>query len=109
MRAGDLRTRALLQARVERDDEMGGKAVSYATLGALWCSVVTEGRDARELYEARKLNPKLTHLVQARYRPGVTPKMRLIVAQRVLDIVGVVDRDGRHAEMHLLCEEVVRA
>jgi len=49
-----------------------------------------------------------THLVTIPYRTGLTTKSRFVIDGRTLNVLGIYDADERHAELVLVCAEVVK-
>ncbi len=47
----------------------------------------------------------VTHAIEMRYLPGVTPRMRILFGSRVFSIVSVLDKMERNRELKLLCME----
>lgn len=108
IRAGDLRQRATLQRRVETEvpGDPGNLTTVFQTVAVIWCNDVSStGKTGRELLEAKKLNSKLSHAIQIRYRDDIDASMRLIVGNAVLIITSFTDPDTRRRELILLCEQ----
>lgn len=75
------------------------------------CNVVTVSGD--ETYRGRQLEAHLTHVVEMRFRSGITPMMRLVVAGgiyngAVLNIQSVrpVRKPGKMPLLELYCREL---
>lgn len=105
IRAGTLRTRLVLEEEVRTDDGQGGAALSFRPLCHVWADL--RSANTRAGMEAKKLNPKLTHLVRLRYRPGITPDMRFVLGTRAFRIDSVVDPDDTRTVLEAWCEELV--
>jgi SPP1 family predicted phage head-tail adaptor len=58
-----------------------------------------------ERVEADVLTGRLTHAVWLRYRNGVTPAMRFLFGDRILEIRAVIEVDGRRRRLKCLCLE----
>lgn len=67
------------------------------------CSV--QELSGRELEFAARKVANVTHKVVMRYRPGVTPRMRIAWDSRTLNIEAVTDTEGLQRELNLLCVE----
>ncbi len=104
--ANDLIHRARLQVRNEVDDGLGGRAISYVDIGSIWCRVMMNGGQA--FWEAKKINPKLTHFIIMRYRPGLTPRNRIVWSGRAFAFDSVDDPDGRRIELHAMATEILQ-
>jgi SPP1 family predicted phage head-tail adaptor len=114
IRAGRLSLRATVQRRVTTPSGRynvpdGGEDVVYETADAVWLEdISTLGKAGRELVEAKKLQPHLTHVFRARYRAGLfAADRRLVIGDRVFDIAAVTDPDSSRQELHLQCAEMV--
>jgi SPP1 family predicted phage head-tail adaptor len=105
--AGKLDKQVVIQANVRTDDGGGGANINYVDTGTAWASI--EPGSGREFFEAKQLNPELSHVVKIRYRASVTPNHRLrYVSQsvdRVFAIHSVSDPLERHEQLVLLCSE----
>lgn len=107
IRAGELRHRVRLQRGDRTDDGAGGATVRWVDVCWLHARVTTTL--TRTLMEAKKLNPRLTHTVQLRYRPGIDrPDYRLVYGTQVLMIDSIADPTGERIELVALCEELVQ-
>jgi SPP1 family predicted phage head-tail adaptor len=107
IRSGGLRTRALLQRRVETRNDSGGHVATDANVDTLWCrDTSTNGAGARQLREAQKLTTTLTHAIQFRYDARIAPTMRLVIGSQVLKIMAVIDPERMRREVLALCEEL---
>jgi len=104
--AGALRHRVRLQRQQLADDLAGGDDASFVDVATLWAKVTTTG--GREFWEAKKLNPELTHQVEVRYTADVAPGMRFRLGDRVLRIVAAQDPEERRVRLLCLCTELVQ-
>ena len=107
IRAGDLRNRGVIQQSPGTRDAHGGLDVTVAdnVVATVWCAV--EPLQGRELYDAQRRFAETTTRIRIRYRPGVTPEMRMVVNSVTYDIRGVIDVTNRHRQLHLMCRELV--
>lgn len=113
MQAGRLRDRVRLEVLTEGRDAVGGLTEVWALVATLWAEV----RDLRaeERYQAAQLESRATTRVRVRRYPSLSPnvKHRLVWVRpdpwpdRIYDIQGVIDPDGRKTELHIMCEEIV--
>lgn len=107
IRAGDLRHRVRLQRAERTDDGLGGARVRWVDV--CWLHARVSTTLTRTLMEAKKLNPRLTHTVQLRYRAGIArPDYRFVYGTAVLMIDGIADPTGERVELVALCEELVQ-
>lgn len=103
--AGKLRHRGTLQQRVAATpgDSASGEALdSWVDVAAVWMSV--EPIRGRELFAAEQVQSPVDVRIRMRYRPGVTPQMRVVLNAVNYNIVSVIDPEERHAELELMCE-----
>lgn len=101
MPIGALRQRVTLQQVVRTADGGGGVAETWNIIAELWAAVRPVSGDER--IAADGLSGQLTHEVWVRHRTGVTPAMRFLFGSRILDILAVVDVEGRR--LKCLCRE----
>lgn len=57
--------------------------------------------------KGQAVDADVTHIVRMRYRTGLSPAMRILHGDKTLEIVNILDRDGRHVELELQCKEAV--
>jgi SPP1 family predicted phage head-tail adaptor len=105
IRAGELNCRVTLQSATETQDDYGAPVPGWATTATVWGEVVD--LSGREFFAAQQVNAEVSTRIRIRYRTDVTPKMRAIANGRTLEILSVLDPEGRKRELHLMCKEVV--
>lgn len=105
MRAGELRHRITIQRAVEVSDDLKTPTVTWQDVATVWAAV--EPLSGREYLLAQNVNAELTVRIRIRYRPGVTPGMRVLYNGRVFDIQAVIDVEERHRELQLMCKEIL--
>ncbi len=107
MRAGTLRHRVeLLEPQDGPSDGQGGtQPAAPLVVSRPWVAITPVS--GREAVVASQVDPRVTHHVRMRYRPGVTARHQLRVAGHVWAIQSVVDVDARHRELILACVEAV--
>lgn len=102
MRPGNLNRRVTLQTRsATRVD--GERAQTWTTLADVWAEVLP--LSGRELELAQAINAEVSHQVTVRYRTGVDTSIRILYQGRHLAVKSVVDVDGRHVWLQMLCSE----
>lgn len=101
--ASRIRHLLTLQQEVSATNASGGRVRSWETVADVW-GEVTLGNGQKE-WAGGQLEPRLLHRITLRYRPDVTPGMRLVFEGRVFSIhsVGVVDE--RKALLEIIAEE----
>jgi SPP1 family predicted phage head-tail adaptor len=98
-----LRMRLTLEAPSRAGDGGGGAATSWATVSEVWGAVrPTSGAEG---FELDRIAGTVTHEIVLRYRPDVTPEMRLRSGTRIFDIRSVFDPDARRRWLTCLAEE----
>jgi len=105
MRIGPLRHRVTLQQRATGVDPYGQPVDTWQDVATVWAQV--EDLRGREFLEAKQApGSEVTTRIRMRYRDGVTPDMRAVHKDRVLQVVAVLDPDGRATRLELMCAEV---
>jgi SPP1 family predicted phage head-tail adaptor len=102
--AGKLDQRIRIQTPVEKKEGAGGSVKKWADQWARWAQVITMA--GREMKHGGVLVPEHTHLVRMRYLPELTTAHRILWGGRVLQIIGVADKDGQREETTVECNEV---
>ena len=102
-RIGAMRHRLRLEAPDYTPGEGGSATVTWQPVATLWAEVVP--LSGRETFQADGLTAVTNFEVRTRYRADITPEMRLVMDERVLDIRAVRDIEGRRRWLSCLCEE----
>lgn len=105
MEAGRLQHRVEIQKAIEIPDSFGEPLPTWVTQATRWAAV--EPLSGRELFLAQQVQADVTHRVGLRFTPDVTPKMRVLFGERVLNIESVLDSTESGFELELLCKEEV--
>lgn len=107
--AGELRHRMTIQAPVETRSAAGDSVPAWTTIATVWASV--RAISGREFWAGSQVYAEASMEVRIRYRADVRSSWRLAwderTGTRYLDILGVLDPDGRRADLVLPCREVV--
>jgi SPP1 family predicted phage head-tail adaptor len=104
MKAGDLRHRVILQRPIEiRGTDYADVQRTWQDVATLWASV--EPLSGREFFANAEMQGELTARVRLRYRPGVTPKMRLQYDGRIFEIQSVMNVNEDDVELELMVAE----
>jgi hypothetical protein len=101
MRAGDLRSRVVLQSMTTSTDAIGNPVKTWSNVSTEWADV--QAQDGTEAIQSGQVNARQALVVRIRYRAGVVPTMRLIHAGRPYEIMTVVNVDQRNRELQLAC------
>ena len=100
------RHRITIQEFIEEVDEYGTPIGSgWQDVMTVWASV--EPIRGREYIEVQNTQAELTTRIRMRYRPGITPAMRVLYQGRVFDIQSVIDINEQHTHLELMCVEKV--
>ena len=102
LRAGDLRQRVDIQEVTETSVPGGGKSKVWNTVATTWAQVLPlTGGEAFAQGIARSTQ---FYKVVIRYRPGVTPRNRLVWNGIPLNIRTVADPDGTREALEMKAE-----
>lgn len=107
MKAGDLREVVTVLQREVTRDAMGGEITTWVEFAREYASVVD--LNGREYFAAQQAQAEITTQVRMRYVAGVSALMRVErEGGDVLEVVSVVDVNGRQVELKLLCRRFVK-
>ncbi|WP_256846916.1 phage head closure protein [Paenibacillus sp. Pae108] len=101
---GKLRHKITIKHLQSVDDGAGGSVETWMTYASPFASV--EPLSGRELFQAQQLQSEVTHKIRMRYRPGITPDMRVYFGTRVFLINSAINWQERNRELTLMCVEV---
>jgi SPP1 family predicted phage head-tail adaptor len=106
--AGRRRKLVTIEEPVEgAQDAFGQPAVTWQTVTKAWAAV--EPFSGSERFTAGQVQAEVTHRVTILYRTGITPRCRIVLGDRTLQIAAVVNRQERDRELELLCTEAITA
>ena len=105
MRAGRLRHRLVLQSKTYTRDSYGAALVSWTTEATVWGAI--EPLTARELFAQQQIQPEAQVRIVIRYYSGLDSSWRVSHGGLYYNIVEVINRDLRNAEVTLLCRQGV--
>ncbi|MEO0729320.1 MAG: phage head closure protein [Pseudomonadota bacterium] len=105
-RIGALRHRLRLEAPVRTSTEGGAATETWVEVATLFASLVP--RAGRESFEAHAHRGEHVFDVRFRYRPTVTTDMRLVLGDRIFNILSVADEGERRRWTHCTAREVTR-
>lgn len=103
MRAGKLRHRLEIRRRNTDRSEIGAVSTEYSTIDTVWGSVVP--LNGRELLEADRVEARVTHMVETRYRADVSAADQIVHNGRELNVESVINIDERNIRLQFLCRE----
>lgn len=108
MQAGRLRERITIQQQSVTRDASGQELKTWPDVATVWARVTPGASSERFLASAGQRVAEVTHTIHLRYRSGITPKMRVLWENRILEIISVVDPDGKLRATVLMCKEEQR-
>lgn len=106
MNPGELKHRISVQKFAKIEDGGGGFTEEWIDLfdpPEIWASI--NPLSGRELFVAMQIQSMVSHKIKIRYRSGITNKHRVEYKGRVYNILAVIDKQERHKELELMCEE----
>ena len=103
VRAGEHRNRIEVQERLDARGADGGVAPAWSTVTTKWAAVIP--LSGRELVNAQLVDSRARIQVEMRSHAGLDQSHRLVMDNRVLNIVSIVDVDTRGIRQIVLCEE----
>lgn len=108
MRAGKLRKRVTIQALTTAANDYGEMVETWSTAATVWGSLEPLLTGTREAFtQAGSLvQARVSYQCRVRYRALSPVTNRLVVEGRTFEVAGVLDPDGRGAELLALCYEV---
>lgn len=105
MKIGKLRHRVTLQECIAARDSFGAEVSTWVDVATVWASV--SPISGKEYFASHQINAEVTTKITMRYRPGITPKMRVVFTNRYFDILSVLSFEERGIELVLMCKERV--
>ncbi len=103
MRAGKLRTLITIEQRTNSPDGMGGVTTSWTEFCKSWGRQIIRRAESDGI--ASGLQSVLGTKWEIRFVTGVSPKMRIKVEDRILDIEAVYDPSQKRERLELICVE----
>lgn len=108
VQAGQLRKRVVIEEVTgEEPDSLGQPVPVWGTLATRWAAVEPVETTGREYGQAAAIQADVTHRVTLRHLAGVTPKHRVTLGERVLEILSVANVEERGVMTVLYCKEVL--
>lgn len=86
-------------------DSYGAPTLTWSTYATRFAAVMPES--GREFQAAKAVRADMTHLIEMPYCSGVTPKMRIMLGTRYLQIVSVANLEEANVTHRLACVERV--
>ena len=110
MQAGQMRHRISIKVNTPTRDDFNDEVESWSTFVDTWAAIYPAG--GREYRDAGQEQADVTHRVEIRHYPGITPTMEIEFddaggATRRLKIVSVNDVNERIIKTVMLCNEEI--
>ncbi len=105
MKIGELRHRITIQESVASRDSFGAEILSWVDLAIVWAMVSPVS--GKEYFAFQQINAEVSTKITMRYRPSITPKMRVLFENRVLEIDSIINPEQMNISLILMCKEVV--
>lgn len=105
MDIGRMNRRITLQYQNGWDvDDEGNATPQWDDFATVWANI--RPLRGREYFEAAAVNAETTVKMLIRYRPGITPDMRVVYNGRIYNIQAVIDVYEGRRQLELMCKEV---
>lgn len=103
-RTGQRRTLISIQEETATSDGMGGKTVVWSEVAKVYAHQIIRRADANTI--ADQIESVQHSRWDIRYIAGISPKMRLVVGSRVMEINAVYDPSQKRERLELICTEL---
>ena len=90
-------------------DEVGGRVITYSTVGEYWASIeTTGGMEANAKIKEGFLQRygEVSHAITMLFVPDITSAMRIVFGEKIFNIVTVENADERNIELLINAVEV---
>jgi SPP1 family predicted phage head-tail adaptor len=106
IQAGKYRLPVTIQQRQFTQDSYGSTTEDWTTIYTTRAAILP--LTGSEMFKADEINAQITHRIQLRYLPNVTPDMRILYNDRVFWITSVVNYQEKCVELQLYARELVK-
>ena len=108
MRAGRLRKRVEVQTKSAAANDYGEMVETWSTTATVWGSLEALLTGTREAFAQMgdQVQARVSYQCRMRHRALSPAANRLMIEGRTYEVVGVLDPDGRGAELLALCYEI---
>ena len=103
---GNYNYRLVLQTKVVTRDAIGGDVVSWVERMVVWGSA--EPLQGAELLSAQQIQAEMAVRFRIYYRKHVAPTWRVLWEGVPYDVLSVIDTNGEHWELQLMCATGMR-
>lgn len=105
MNVGKMRHRITFQRLPDDKDLLGGYGENWIDVVTVWAQV--SPISGKEYFTQMRENT-VSHKIYCRYRPDISPKMRIKFKNRIFRIISVINWDERNEGLTIMCEENVQ-
>jgi SPP1 family predicted phage head-tail adaptor len=102
---GNLRHRITFQKQTEAQNDYGEEIKDWVDEATVWASI--NPISGKEFFSAEKVSSEVSHKINMRYTPGISPDMRIRFNERFFSIISVINFQERNIELQLLCKELI--
>lgn len=103
MRAGELRSRIIIQKPVHARSSFNELVTTYEDVDTIWAAM--EWGSGRRFETAKQLNAEIQGIVRIRYRSDIQPTWRLQYGNRYISILSIANIKEKDTELQLNCKE----
>lgn len=104
MNVGKMRHRITFVRQATEKDKLGGYEGEWVDVCTTWAQVSPiSGKE----YFSQVRESTVSHKIYCRYRPDITPQMRIRFGKRIFRILSVINWEERSEGLTLMCEETV--
>ena len=104
MNVGKMRHRITFQKQSDDKDSLGGYEDEWTDVVTTWGQISpVSGKE----YFSQMRETTVSHKIYCRYRPGITPQMRIKFGERLFRIISVLNWEERNEGLTIMCEELV--
>jgi SPP1 family predicted phage head-tail adaptor len=105
VQAGKYRSPVSIQQRQFGEDSYGSTTEDWITVYETRAGIFP--LSGSEFFKADEINAQITHKIQMRYLPNVTPDMRILYNNRVFMITSVINFQERSVELQMYAKEIL--
>lgn len=104
MNVGKMRHRITFQRQTTDKDRVGGYLDDYVDVATTWAQISPiSGKE----YFSQVRETTVSHRIYCRYRPNITPRLRIKFGKRIFRILSVINWEERNEGLTIMCEELV--
>lgn len=105
VRAGEMRHEVRIEQRTSTLDPAGQQLDAWMTIAERRAAI--QRAPGQEIWASAQRHGRVPTVFHLRYLDGVLPEMRVVLGDRVYDILSAIDPSGRREELVITAEELV--